>query len=70
MCPELMIDAGTSLKSQLLDFLHVCAKLWRKIAVIAISKFMKPVEQWSPTFLLPWTGQDLIILLQPNERRC
>ena len=50
ICPELIIHAGTALKSWLRGFLSSCLrqlkipKVWRRALVVAISKPKKPVE--------------------------
>ena len=50
ICPELIIHAGTALKSWLRGFLSSCLrqlkiiKVWRRALVVAIPKPKKPVE--------------------------
>ena len=49
ICPELILHAGSALKSWLRDFLSSCLrplkipKIWRRALVVAIPKPMKPV---------------------------
>ena len=61
ICPELMLHAGTALKSWLRDFLSSClrqlniSKIWRRALVVAIPKPAKPVgdpKSYRPISLL------------------